>query len=419
MKTAKFHYGWIILGIVCLMPFVAFWAGVPIGLYTLPISETIGVTRGVYSYGGSWQNLVTMILATQFARVSSKLDIRRTVILGGTCFVIGYIIFSFVNNMAGIFVARVFIACGFAFACYTSMALLINNWFTTKMGTYLGIAHMWGNVGSITMSTVFATWIANNGWRNSMRFTAIGYAVALLIYIIFLRSRPSEMGLQPIGFSTEQKIDKRTLQGEDFATGRKSGKFYLMLLLIFLVGLTTAPIITFTLAPHMSDRGLSLAQQGIATSLVLVGTGLFQIPAGVVGDKFGSRWVFVFIMGLDILGVIGLFLINASQPWIAYVTAVLLGSGMVTMTAVQPIMAVELFGLKDLRQFQSYNIFAQAAGAILGPIVLNGLFDKLGSYSLVHTIYGFIFALMAVIACIITRKKNIFIFKDSELAAEK
>ncbi len=413
-KQTKFHYGWVILVLVCIMPFVAFWAGVPIGLYTLPVSEDLGVTRGVYSYGGSWQNIVSMILATQFARINNKLDQRRTVILGGCCYSLGMLLFSFATNMIWVYIARSFIAAGYAFACYTCMALLINNWFAKKTGTFLGIAHMFGNVGSIIMSTVFATWIENAGWRNSMRFTAIGYAIPIILYILFLRSKPSDMGLKPLFFDENASVDTRTLQGEDFATGKKSGKFFGMLFLIFLVGLTTAPIITFTLAPHMADRGMTLAQQGLATSLVLVGTGMFQVPAGIVADKYGSRWVFIFIMALDVLGVVGLFMINASAPWIAYVTAILLGSGMVTMTSVQPIMATELFGLKNLKQFQSYNIFAQAAGAVLGPILLNGLYDALGSYSLIHTIYAFIFVFMAVLAVLITRKKNIFVFTNED-----
>ena len=228
-KQTKFHYGWVILVLVCIMPFVAFWAGVPIGLYTLPVSEELGVTRGVYSYGGSWQNIVSMILATQFARINNKLDQRRTVILGGCCYSLGMLLFSFATNMIWVYIARSFIAAGYAFACYTCMALLINNWFAKKTGTFLGIAHMFGNVGSIIMSTVFATWIENAGWRNSMRFTAIGYAIPIILYILFLRSKPSDMGLKPLFFDENASVDTRTLQGENFATGKKSGKFFGML----------------------------------------------------------------------------------------------------------------------------------------------------------------------------------------------
>ena len=78
MKNAiKRHYHWVILAVLFLEMIIYGGIGNALGVFTIPITEGLGIGRGDYALTGSVQSLVgaasTMLAAVLFQQVETRL----------------------------------------------------------------------------------------------------------------------------------------------------------------------------------------------------------------------------------------------------------------------------------------------------------------------------------------------------------
>lgn len=422
-KTAKIHYGWIAALAGTIMISIVFMVGAPIGLFAVPITTELGWSMGSYSLGFTLQDCTAFVCAFLYPFVYRKLKLRGTITLGLVFLCAGAFTISSMNSIALWYVGQICIGTAYGFACYTSVAMVFEKWFALKVGLFLGISHAVPNLCSIIMSPVFASWISDLGWRACMRNVFYIFAVASIIIVLLIRNKPEDMGLKPLFFDKlEENLDSKLLNndegtkvevgGRTLKESMKTVPFWTSLIMIFLVGTLTYPLIN-SIATFLDFKGIDITTQGLVTSAVLLGTLSMQVPAGILCDKVGGRWAFTIIWAAEIVGVILILQTSATSIIPAYAGSILIGMSMAMMTSPQPLLAGELFGKKNLEVFTSAYVFAMNAGSMCGYPIINYGYELLGSYDAVYLVFAAAMAVAIILTLISTRKK----YKFKELTA--
>ena len=125
------------------------------GIFFTPVSEALGVGRGVFAL-----YLTIMLLATTIAlpfegKLMETKDLR--VVLSAAVVLIGVplVCMSFFNAVWQFYIAGAFMGFGLAALLILSVPTLINRWFRKNVGFYIGLCMAFTGIGGAVWSAVF------------------------------------------------------------------------------------------------------------------------------------------------------------------------------------------------------------------------------------------------------------------------
>jgi sugar phosphate permease len=162
------------------------------------ISGTLlGVLSSAYFYSYAMMQLPTGLMADSWG---PRKTVSAFFVLAG----IGSVLMGVAPNLPVAILGRILVGLGVSTVFVCNFKLL-SEWFNTRQFVIMGGAFMaMGGVGAFFSSTPLA-WVSNTmGWR--MTLVAVGIVtllMATLVYV-FVRNRPSEMGLSPISTNLNQ-----------------------------------------------------------------------------------------------------------------------------------------------------------------------------------------------------------------------
>ncbi len=383
-SQSKFFHGWyIVIGsFLIMMTCYPVFVGC-LGLFTIPITTDLGISRSEFNLCISIMNIVGMCASAFIGKIIDRFDLRIVgtliiIILG--CDFIGW---SFVQNLWQLY-ALSFIA-GFVAVAGTRLmvSIVIANWFDKKRGLATGIALTGSGVGSAVLTQIIVRLIAAYGWRMTFVYLAGIAAVCTLPFVITtFYNKPEKIGLKPYGknnLNETGKIDNDELNtieiGWKFV--RKSRAFYLLTFGLFLCGAINGGII-YNVFPALKSAGLD------AHFLANVMTGWFLVVVvgklllGEIYDRFG------FIVGTSfgcittILGTAAVLLPNMVG---AVGFALFFGLGTCMGTVTPSILTAAEFGKKDLGQIVGIVVAIEIVGVAVGSPLCSAVYDFFGSYT--------------------------------------
>lgn len=128
-----------------------------------------------------------------------------------------------------------------------------------------------------------------------------------------------------------------------------------------------------------AQLGLTSVQLGSLTSTYFLFYVLMQIPAGLLGDKYGLKTVMVGLYGVAAIGLLGLGILGASYELLLFFAALHgLGAGAYYPTAYGTVLQVVS---PERRGVSSAVVgIGMAVGLMLGLTVSGPVYDVLGSY---------------------------------------
>ena len=146
----------------------------------------------------------------------------------------------------------------FAFAAitYVPINILISQWFVDKKALVTSIVFTGSGVGGMVFSGMFAKVLADHGWRNGFRLTALICIITVLINFIFIRKTPAEKGQEPYRLKNAQA--HQAAAGAPVWAGLSKGEavktvpFYFYAGALICRGIVAAGV--FTQVPDFFDR---------------------------------------------------------------------------------------------------------------------------------------------------------------------
>lgn len=385
---------------LCQMVFVGIgWNS--IALYAAPITDEWGISRAAFmltiTLVAACNTLISMFL---YGQLVEKLGLRKLIIIGGILTTAGFLCFSFASNIAMLYATGILFGCGCALLNNNIVNAVCNAWYAKNPGTYMSIASTFGSVAGIVAATAVAAVIASTGWRPSLIGIAIIFAVVTIICAALYKGTPAEVGVKAIGadeVSEDGNEDVVALEetGPSYSEMLKSGKFWAVACLMFVVGIVGYAILA-NLPLIVGDYGYENLS-GTALSVALAASAICLIPFGRVLDKFGSR-VMIAICFACLIVAMALMLLGAvnSLPMV-YVVAALVGAAYDMCMTAPGILVMDAFGRKDYAKKMGTVCGFCYAGIALAPTVMGLFYDLGGSYNVCYIAF-IILAVIAVVA---------------------
>ncbi|MCO7177076.1 MFS transporter [Sporolactobacillus kofuensis] len=183
---------------------------------------------------------------------------------------------------------------------------IANNWFSKNRGLVLGLFTASSSVGQLIVLPILAGMIDTQGWHQTALAVAVFIVVVLLMIFLLMRDYPHQVGLSPFGSRVQvtpvyPKINVQAVLLQPLQALRnaaKSNVFWLLALPFFVCGASTSGLI----GVHFIAAGHDYGMSEVKVSNIMALMGIFDIIgsliAGLLTEKFDSRYILMTMYGL-------------------------------------------------------------------------------------------------------------------------
>lgn len=349
-QQRKFFPGWLVVasGFVIMATCYTIFVNCK-SLFRPLIVSDLGISLAQYNISNAISTVVSVIGSLVIGHVADKVSGRilgSLTVIATSAVLVGM---SFVGELWQVYVLFAVSGCFAVASTRLLISLVTANWFTAKRGLAISIALSGSGFGGAILSPIVSSLIVSVGWRSTfLVLAAVCIVAALPITAYSFRTKPSEIGLKPLGenpgdpsVSTAGDKDEHTAPEVNVGWSRikKSPAFWLLVVAFLFMGLVN----------------------------------------GAIYDRFGLRFGNVLGSVACIVACVALcFPTTDLGPIVA---AVSFGIGTCMGTITPTIAASKQFGMADLGKVTGTITSLEMVGGTVGAIVSGALFDATGSFA--------------------------------------
>ncbi len=246
------------------------------GIFVKPIAQEFHWPRTAATLGISAYYLGAGVGAVALGMCCTRWGVKRPAAAFAAAFALLLMSVAFAPRSVAVFTV-LFGAAGFVSGAASLLpyAVALAEWFDRRRGMALAIANSGTSIGGILMAPYAGWLLARYGWRGG--YMGVGAAVgvvALIALLLFFRSPPR---------SAPKRRDEAPPEFRD-------GAFWMIGAPLFLISAALLGAIT-SLAPLLTDRGMSPAQSTQALGLLGAASLVSRLGAGLLLDRMHIRWV--------------------------------------------------------------------------------------------------------------------------------
>ena len=398
----KFFYGWII--VLCCTLLMAVGTGIfvnCVGIFVKPVCEDLGFERGTFTLYTTITSVLSMLAMLVFGELYRKKPrrIRLYIAIGGLTGCLVFFGYSLSSKLWHFYTLSAIYGCVATTLAGISVTTLVNNWFVDKRGLATGLAFAGSGVSATIMTPVLTTVVTDYGWRMGYRTMSLVSFIILIPAMLLIRLEPSDKGLLPYGVTPHpSEEDKRSIPvieqtGLTRAQAVKTSSFYFQSIGIFCLSLAGMGISNHAIS-YFTDIGYSPLTASTAMSLVMTIMIGAKILLGAVFDKIGSVRSAI-LTGLCMIASTLSIRFAGAGAFMPYVFSVCFGFGYSTLTVPYSYLIGQNFGTREFSSIYSLICTLGSLGGGIAATLTGMLYDRLGSYYPVWTIY-FVLACLAL-----------------------
>jgi MFS family permease len=183
-------------------------------------------------------------------------------------------------------------------------AIVSSRWFTKHRGLVLGMLTASNATGQLVFLPVAAWLVTHVGWRAALIPSIAGLGLAAVLVVLFMRDRPADVGLLPLGDTVAPAAPAPARQPAianaigALVEGSRSSTFWILAATFFVCGLSTNGLIQTHFISLCSDFGMPEVEA--ASTLAMMGAFDFvgTILSGWLSDRYDNRWLLFWYYGL-------------------------------------------------------------------------------------------------------------------------
>ena len=211
-RQPRIFYGWYIVGVGFLSHIVcAFHLSSTLSVFLRPLTEDLGVSRGVFSLLRSGEIIIGALMAPFVGGWVDRYGGRWLMAGGAALAGVGFILLSQVTAFWQFLVVRwLFVTIGGVFMCTMVITVTISRWFVVKRGRAIATATLGQGISKVGIPVLAASLFVWLGWRHT--WTVFGFLTLVLVVvpaIVFMRRSPEELGMQPDGITSSATARSR------------------------------------------------------------------------------------------------------------------------------------------------------------------------------------------------------------------
>ncbi|WP_267955006.1 MFS transporter [Paraburkholderia adhaesiva] len=349
-----------------------------VGVFLKPMAATFGWGRSDVAVLPMFSMVGTALGAPVVGYLADRLGWSK-VLVGAIVLMAISIVALAVAPASHVYFAIVGLLIGFFGAGTTAAGYLgvLPRVFDKRLGMALGFAMIGTGLGGFFAPIAANRLGAMMDWRHWFGVSAV---VALVLGTVAHRLMFRHLPAQEY-VATDVQVEAGLTLGE----AMKGYRFWLLAIVMFVI--SGAILGGFVhLAPFASDRGLGRTVGAEAAGLVGAGLAIARVGLGIVLDRVFGPFV---ACAAFIVGALGftIFVTDASQvPSMILLAALLLGISTGSEGDLIPFLTRRYFGKRSFGAIYGCLFGAATLGGAVGPFLYGLAFDRLGSYTLPHTV---------------------------------
>ncbi len=397
-RSRGIHYGWVMVAVTFLLVTVTAGIRSAPGVMITPFKEDFGWSTGQISLAISL-SILTLGLA---GPVSGKLIDRygiRPVILGFLALGCVGVIATFTLQSLWQFYIYWGLLVGFG-AGGTSIVLsatVANTWFFERRGLVTGILGGAASAGQLVFILLLAEVVDVWGWRQAVGLMAvIATVIVLPLSIVFLRSRPSDVGLAAYGSRPGQMplaSDERLVPMKE---ALRTADFWLIALSFGVCGFTTIGLVGTHFIPHATEHGFTEKQAAGILSIIGAFNVVGTIASGWLTDRYSPRKLLAVYYSLRGLSLIVLPAISGVPLMSAF--AVVFGLDYIATVPPTVMLTANRFGRRSVGTIYGWVTFSHMVGGSVAAALAGYIHDAAGDYGYAMYMGGILALFAAAIA---------------------
>ena len=342
------------------------------GIYTVPVTETLGGTRAAFNLHLSIFNISCIFGSLLLGHLLRVFGMRRLMTMAALCAGACFFGYSVTRAVWQFYPISALIGFCVVVLGAAGVSILINeNVPASSRGTVMGIVMSGSGLGGVVLTPVMSRINETVGWRASYRLTAVLVLLLVPMILAFVRNRQSASGEE----------DDDAGQGAGAILREKGIPLMLFCaVMLMMIGIVTTGF-NSSIHPYARDIGMTETRAAFMVSLASASLMAGKILMGTFCGRFGARTGFAAVGAMLMLSQLLAF--SAYQAALLTVPAmVLFGFGNSLPTVVGPLFVGDLYGKERYSKIAGVFFAFVFLGNAIGPYTAGFTFDMSGHYKL-------------------------------------
>jgi MFS family permease len=377
-NRAGVFYGWWIVLLAMLTLFVTNGITLTgITVFDRAILGEFGWERGALKL----RDLITLglsgLMAPFIGALADRYSVKRLMIAG--CLLLAGALggYSQLRSLTGLYAIHVAIGLVLALAGLVLNVVIVSRWFIVKRGTALGLTIIGTSLGGTLFPIIGARLLTLYDWRTAMGAEALFALGMAALLALFLKDRPEEMGLQPLGAgSLSRERTHAAIVGMEYADAIRTRTFWI---LAFCAMTTFYCIlgVQANLVLHLQDLGWTLPDAAKGVGVMFTMGMISKFAVGYLADSLDRRLVLIANISVMLAGALCL---ASMRPSLIWPFILIFGLGWGGLYTLLQLLCMDSFGVRSGGKILGTITVLDALGGGLGPFVTGKLFDLTRSY---------------------------------------
>ncbi len=369
--TSGIFYGWWVVAAV----FITLLVTAGLGFYNASVILVAARTEldasvSAVSFGPTLFFGVAGLTGFLLAGPMDRVDLRWFYAVGGVGGALTLAALRWVDSVPKLYIFFTLFGISFALAGLVPGVTLVARWFNQRRSVALSIASTGLSVGGIALTPLAASIIDDRTLAGAGPLMGAAWFVGIVpLALLLIRSQPAEKGLLPDG--APAPTERVELAGALFEQARTS-RFFVYLAavyaLIFLAQVGALAHMVNMVAERV-DRPTGAAALSVLAFASVIG----RLVGGVVVTKLPTREFTGALILAQALALV--FLAVADGRISIFASSAFFGLSVGNLLMLQPLLLVEVYGVKHYSQIFSLSQLIATIGVALGPLILGGLRD--------------------------------------------
>ncbi len=305
LAKSRIHPGWIAVAVtfVTLMATAGFRSAPSVLI--VPLEDAFGWSRSDISLAVAINILLFGLVSPFAAALMEKFGIRKVVMWALTTVSFGAFLTIFIQAPWQLIATwGVIVGVGTGSMALVFAASVANRWFVAKRGLVTGILTAASATGQLIFLPGLSHLALTYGWK-SVSITVASFALLVIPFIyLFLRERPSDLGLLPYGAPADwqppspSELSAFALAIDTLKQSSKRKDFWYLFGSFFVCGLSTSGLIGTHFIPAAHDHGMPTTLAASLLAMVGVFDVIGTVFSGWLTDRYDPRKLLFFYFGL-------------------------------------------------------------------------------------------------------------------------
>ena len=388
LGARQVHYGWAVVAATFLTMLATAGSLSAPGVMIVPLQQEFGWATADISSALAVRLMLFGLMAPFAAALLNRFGIRPVVAAALLLIVAGITAsFAMTDVWQLLLLWGVLCGTGSGMIALVLGATVATRWFAQRRGLVVGLLTASTATGQLVFLPMLAAITERHGWRLAMCIVVVGLLAALVLVLLLVRDRPSDLGLPRFGDAavTPPPPPERgllTLLRSPLAALRDasgSWTFWVLFATFFICGLSTNGLIQTHWITLCGDFGM--APVGAAGMLALIGVFdlIGTVLSGWLSDRYDNRWLLFWYYGLRGLSLLYLPLSDFTLVGLS-IFAVFYGLDWVATVPPTVRMTAERFGPERAGLVFGWIFTAHQLGAATAAYGAGATRDAFASY---------------------------------------